>query len=88
MSEKMQDKIDEVVHEFVKGEMTAEFNYENQCRDCDETDCMEYCDNDCGEICNKCNWLGEADLECVAECDTHKVFLDDEHVPQYRRVQA
>jgi hypothetical protein len=75
-------------YEFVKGEITAEFNYENQCRDCDETDCMEYCDNDCGEICNKCNWLGEADLECVAECDTHKVFLDDEHIPQYRRVQA
>lgn len=71
-------------YEFVNGEMTAEFNYESQCRDCDETDCMEYCENDCGEICNKCHWLGEADLELVAECPTHKVYLNEEHVPHYR----
>jgi len=48
---------------------------------------MEYCENDCGEICSECNYLGEADLECVAECDTHKVYLDDEHVPEYRKVE-
>jgi hypothetical protein len=72
--------------EFVNGKMTAESNYESQCRDCDAIDCMDYCDNDCGEICNECHYLGEADLECVAECDIHKVYLDDEHVPEYRRV--
>lgn len=74
--------------EFVNGQITAQSEYDSQCRDCDATDCMEYCDNDCGEICNVCHYLGEADLECVAECDTHKVYLDDEHVPEYRRVKA
>jgi hypothetical protein len=74
--------------EFVNGKMTAESNYESQCRDCDAIDCMDYCDNDCGEICNECHYLGEADLECVAECDIHKVYLDDDHVPEYRRVKS
>lgn len=59
--------------------------YDNKCRDCDSLDTMEYCDNDCGEICNACHYMGEADLDCVAECDIHKVFLDNEHVPEYRR---
>jgi hypothetical protein len=72
--------------EFVNGKMTAESNYDSKCRDCDADNTMEYCDNDCGEICNSCHYLGEADLECVAECDTHKVYLDDEHVPEYRKV--
>ena len=71
--------------EFVNGKMTAESSYESQCRDCDSIDCMEYCDNDCGEICNECHYLGEADLDCVAECDIHKVYLDEEHVPDYRK---
>lgn len=73
--------------EFVNGEMTAQSDYENKCRDCDEENTMEYCDNDCGEICDSCHWLGEADLECVAECDEHKVYLDEEHVPEYRKVK-
>jgi hypothetical protein len=66
------------------GVITSDQNYESQCRDCDSYDTMEYCDNDCGEICGECNWLGEADLDIVADCDTHKVFLDNEHVPDYR----
>ena len=72
--------------EFVNGEMTAESGYQNKCRDCDSENTLDYCDNDCGEIFSECNWLGEADLDCVAECDTHKVFLDDDHVPEYRKV--
>ena len=71
--------------EFLRGEMISISEYDNKCRDCDEENTMEYCDNDCGEICNSCHYLGEADLDLVAECDTHKVFLDDEHVPEYRR---
>lgn len=71
--------------EFLAGQDTVLENYENKCRDCDSVDTMEYCDNDCGEICSSCNYMGEADLDCVAECQTHKVFLDDEHVPDYRR---
>lgn len=72
-------------YEFVNGEMTDETHYESKCRDCDEEDTMEYCENDCGEICDSCHWLGEADLEAVAECDTHKIYLDLEHVPHYRK---
>ena len=72
--------------EFVRGEMTAESNYESKCRDCDEEDTLEYCDNDCGEICSACNWMGEADLEAVAECQTHKIYLDN--IPDYRKVEA
>jgi len=72
-------------YEFVNGELTAQSDYENKCRDCDEENTMSYCENDCGEICDSCHWLGEADLECVAECDTHKVYLDEEHVPDYRK---
>ena len=67
------------------GVITSDQNYESQCRDCDSYDTMEYCDNDCGEICGECNWLGEADLDIVADCDIHKVYLDDEHVPDYRK---
>jgi hypothetical protein len=46
---------------------------------------MEYCEEaDCGEICTKCNYLGEADLDAVSECETHKVFLDSDHIPEYQ----
>ena len=74
--------------EFLRGEMISDADYESKCRDCDETDTMVYCENDCGEICESCNWLGEADLDLVAECETHKVYLDDDHVPDYRKVEA
>jgi hypothetical protein len=63
--------------EFKDGDMTTIEDYENKCRDCDEINCMEYCENDCGEICNKCNYLGEADLEYVKECQTHNIYLDE-----------
>ena len=70
--------------EFVAGEVTSSMDYESRCRDCEEYDCLEYCD-DCGEqICDKCHYMGEVDLEAVAECDTHKVFLTPEFVPDYR----
>ena len=72
--------------EILRGEIISESSYENKCRDCDMENTLEYCENDCGEICNECNWLGEADLEAVAECQTHKVYLDDDHVPAYREV--
>ena len=74
--------------EFLNGNATEIESYENKCRDCDSINTMEYCENDCGEICNDCNYLGEADLDCVAECDTHKVYLDEEHIPDYRMEQV
>jgi hypothetical protein len=70
--------------DLLAGHIISDENYENQCRDCDSYNTMEYCDNDCGEICSECNWLGEADLDIVADCDIHKVYLDEEHVPDYR----
>jgi hypothetical protein len=73
---------------FNNGIATEEESYDNKCRDCDSLNTLEYCENDCGEICSDCNYMGEADLDCVADCDTHKVYLDDEHVPEYRRVEV
>jgi hypothetical protein len=73
--------------EFLRGEMISESSYENMCRDCESLDTLEYCENDCGEICDSCHYLGEADLEAVAECPTHAVYLDSEHVPDYRLEQ-
>ena len=73
--------------EFLRGEIISESEYDSMCRDCDATDQMEYCENDCGSICGNCNWLGEADLESVAECDTHKIYLDTK-VPEYRKVKS
>lgn len=73
--------------EFLRGTVISQSEYESKCKDCDAEDQMEYCDNDCGSICGNCNWLGEADLEAVAECDEHKVYLDTK-VPTYRKVEA
>ena len=69
---------------FVNGNGAEIESYENKCRDCDEINTLDYCENDCGEICDSCHWLGEADLETVAECEVHKVYLDT-NVPEYRK---
>ncbi len=68
-------------------EVISESEYDNMCRDCESTNTMEYCESDCGEICSSCNWLGEADLEAVKECQTHKVYLETK-VPEYRKAEA
>ena len=73
--------------EILRGEVISESEYDNMCRDCDATNQMEYCENDCGEICGNCHWLGEADLEAVAECQTHKIYLETK-VPEYRKAEA
>ena len=73
--------------EFLRGEVISSSEYDSMCRDCDATDQMEYCENDCGEICANCNWLGEADLEAVAQCQTHSVYLETK-VPEYRKAEV
>jgi hypothetical protein len=73
--------------EFLRGEVISESEYDTMCRDCDATDQMEYCDNECGQICGNCNWLGEADLDAVAICQTHKIYLETK-VPEYRKAEA
>ena len=73
--------------EFLRGEQISISDYDNKCRDCDSENTLEYCDNDCGEICSSCHYMGEADLDAVKECQTHKIYLDSEHVPDYRMEQ-
>ena len=74
--------------EFLRGKVISQSEYDNQCRDCDATDQMEYCEeNDCGEICGNCHWLGEADLEAVAKCQTHSIYLENK-VPEYRKAEV
>jgi len=68
----------------LNGFVTTVEEYDNKCRDCDSLNTLEYCENDCGEICSSCNYLGEADLDCVADCDVHKIYLTEEFVPDYR----
>lgn len=71
--------------EFVNGKLTSQSNYDTKCRDCEAINTLEYCDNDCGEVCIECNYLGEADLDSVKECQDHKIYLDSEHIPTYRK---
>jgi hypothetical protein len=73
--------------EFLRGEMISQSEYDNMCKDCDATNTLEYCESECGEICSACNWLGEADLDAVAECQTHAVYLET-NVPEYRKVES
>lgn len=73
--------------EILRGVIISQSEYDNKCRDCDSTNTLDYCD-DCGEeLCSNCNWLGEADLEAVKECQTHAIYLDDNHIPAYRKVE-
>ncbi len=71
---------------FIEGDGTEIEVYNNKCRDCDALDSLEYCDNGCGEVCDECHYMGEADLDEVAECDEHKIYLDN--VPDYRKANA
>lgn len=73
--------------EFVNGKMTAHSEYDSKCRDCDAEDTLEYCENECGEICSACHYMGEAELDMVAECEEHKQYLTPEFVPDYRMDQ-
>ena len=58
--------------QFEAGNVSEIESYDNKCRDCDSINTMSYCENDCGEICSECNYLGEADMECVEECEVHR----------------
>lgn len=72
--------------EFIDGQVTRDDSYESRCRDCDEYDCMEWCDECVTSICDKCHYMGEADLEGAKECPTHKLYLDN--IPDYRKENA
>ena len=42
--------------EFLRGEVISESEYDNKCRDCDETDCLIYNDDKGVEVCMKCGY--------------------------------
>jgi hypothetical protein len=42
--------------EFLRGEVISESEYESQCRECDETDCLIYDDEKGVEVCQKCGY--------------------------------
>jgi hypothetical protein len=73
--------------EFLRGEIISQSEYENMCRDCDAVDQMEYCEECEEQLCGNCNWLGEADLEAVAKCQTHAIYLETK-VPEYRKAEV
>jgi hypothetical protein len=73
--------------EFLRGVMISHSEYDNMCKDCDATNQMEWCEECENEICGNCNWLGEADLESVKECQTHSVYLAT-NVPEYRKLEG
>jgi hypothetical protein len=59
-----------IVYDNGNEETTQE--YDNKCRDCDELNTLDCCD-DCGnELCSKCNNISEADKDALKECKTHK----------------
>ena len=72
-------------YEIVRGDVKELVEYDNQCRDCDSYNTLDYCEDDCGEICSSCNYLGEADLDAVKECQTHKIYFDT-NVPEHRKI--
>lgn len=42
--------------EFLRGEIISESEYDNKCRECDETDCLIYNDDKGVEVCMKCGY--------------------------------
>ena len=72
--------------ELLRGVVLSQTEYNSKCRDCDAEDTLEWCEDCENEVCSNCNWLGEADLEAVAKCDIHKIYLDENHLPSYRKV--
>jgi hypothetical protein len=63
-------------YEFVRGEMTAESDYENKCRDCDSENTLEYCDTCAIDICSDCHDMNEANPDDVAECEEHREYAN------------
>jgi len=51
--------------EFLRGEIISESEYDNMCRECDKTDCMEWCEECEDEVCIKCQY------NMVESCSTH-----------------
>ena len=62
-------------YEIVKGEVTVENDWDSQCRECDEVNCMDWCDNECGEVCSQCGYTSFRNEEAMANCDNHKKLM-------------
>ena len=51
--------------ELLRGEIISESEYETMCRECDNTDCMEWCEECEDEVCIKCQY------KMIESCPTH-----------------
>ena len=63
--------------EILRGEIISQSEYETKCKDCDETDCVEYCEDCQIDVCSVCFSLDEADPNDVESCETHKQYLKE-----------
>jgi hypothetical protein len=63
--------------EFLGGENISLSEYETMCKNCDETDCVEYCDECQIDVCSACHNLDEADPNDVESCDKHRALLKE-----------
>ena len=52
--------------ELLRGKIISQSEYHNMCRECDGTDCMEWCEECEDEVCTKCQY------NMVESCSIHK----------------
>ena len=55
--------------EILRGVVISDNEYENKCRDCDETNCLNYCGDCENDVCSKCGF-GNEEAE-ANKCPTH-----------------
>jgi hypothetical protein len=57
---------------YENGNSTETEEYDNKCRDCGALNTLDYCEDCSNQLCSACNDTGEADLDALKECETHK----------------
>lgn len=62
--------------EFLRGTVISQSEYDNKCRDCDEVNTLDYCEECDNELCSACNYIGEADMDSLEECSIHKHLIE------------
>jgi len=62
---------------YENGTSTETEEYENKCKDCYALNTLEYCEECSNQLCSTCNDIGEADLDALKECETHKHLVQE-----------
>jgi hypothetical protein len=57
---------------YENGTSTETEEYDTKCRDCGALNTLDYCEECSNQLCEKCNNTSEADMDALAECETHK----------------